>query len=103
MTAVWIVILVLWLATASMRAVGPASIGGRELSGRTSAVISLVAPALLASLVVYETVSAGGRGIQLDERLVGLAAAAAALALRRSMLTVVTVAAIATALTRAIL
>ena len=103
MTAVWIVILVLWLATASMRAVGPASIGGRELSGRTSAVISLVAPALLASLVVYETVSAGGRGIPLDERLVGLAAAAAALALRRSMLTVVTVAAIATALTRAIL
>lgn len=102
MTTVWIVILVLWIATASMRAIGPVLVGGRELRGRAAHVISLVAPALLASLVIYETVGAGGPGVELDERLVGLAAAGLALTLKRSMLTVVTVAAVATALTRAL-
>jgi hypothetical protein len=95
-------VVALCVATASMKAIGPVSVGGRRLSGRAASVIALVAPALLASLVVYETFNTDGRGIELDARVVGLAAAAAALALRRSMLVVVAVAAVATALSRAL-
>jgi len=102
MSAVWTTVIVLCIATASMKAIGPVSFGGRRLSGRVASVIVLVAPALLASLVVYETLNTDGPGIKLDARLVGLAAAGAALALKRSMLVVVTVAAVATALARAI-
>jgi branched-subunit amino acid transport protein len=101
-TAVWVSVLALCIATASMKAIGPVSVGGRRLSGRAASVIALVAPALLASLVIYETFNTDGRGIELDARIVGLAAAAAALALKRSMLVVVAVAAVATALSRAV-
>jgi uncharacterized membrane protein len=102
MSAVWLTVGALAVATFLMKAVGPVTFGGRRLSGRAAGVIGLVAPTLLASLVVYETCSAGGPGVELDERLAGLAAAGVALALRRSMLVVVAVAAAATALTRAI-
>jgi hypothetical protein len=102
MTAVWMSVVALCVATASMKAIGPVSVGGRRLSGRAASVIALVAPALLASLVIYETFNTDGRGIELDARVVGLVAAAAALALKRSMLVVVAVAAVATALSRAI-
>jgi Branched-chain amino acid transport protein (AzlD) len=101
-SAVWATVAVLCVATASMKAIGPLSVGGRRLSGRAASVIALVAPSLLASLVVYETLNTDGPGIALDARLVGLAAGGAAIALKRSMLVVVAVAAIATALTRAI-
>jgi hypothetical protein len=99
-TTTWIVVAVLTLGTAVLRAVGPVAFGGRSLSGRGAAVVGLVAPALLGALVVYETVSTGGQGIELDARLVGLAAAALALVLRVPMIAVVLVAAVATALTR---
>jgi hypothetical protein len=102
MSAVWLTVGVLFVATFVMKAVGPVTFGGRRLSGRAAGVIALVAPTLLASLVVYETCSAAGRGIEFDERLAGLAAAGLAAALRRSMLVVVAVAAVATALTRAL-
>ena len=82
MTTAWIVVAVLFVGTATMRAAGPVAFGGRSLSGRGAAVVGLVAPAILGALVVYETVSAGGRGVVLDARLLGLAAAALALALR---------------------
>jgi len=99
-TTAWIVVAVLCLGTAIMRAVGPVAFGGRSLSGRGAAVVGLVAPALLGALVVYETVSTGGQGIELDARLVGLGAAALALVLRVPMIAVVLVAALATALAR---
>lgn len=102
MSAVWTAVAALCIATATMKAIGPVSFGERKLSGTAASVIALVAPALLASLVVYETFGANGRGIHVDARVVGLAAAGAALALKRSMLVVVAVAAVATALARAI-
>jgi hypothetical protein len=100
MTTAWIVVGVLFVGTASMRAAGPVAFGGRSLSGRGAAVVGLVAPAILGALVVYETVSAGGRGIELDARLLGLAAAALALVLRLPLIVVVLIAAVATALGR---
>jgi uncharacterized membrane protein len=99
MTA-WIVVAVLCVGTASMRAAGPVAFGGRSLSGRGAAVVGLVAPAILGALVVYETVSAGGEGVEFDARLLGLAAAGVALVLRLPLIVVVLIAAVATALAR---
>ena len=100
MTTVWIVVAVLCVGTAIMRVAGPVAFDGRSLSGRGAAVVGLVAPALLGALVVYETVSTGAQGIELDARLVGLAAAVLALVLRLPMIAVVLVAAVATAVAR---
>lgn len=102
MTAVWTTVAVLFVGTFAMKAVGPAAVGGGSLSERTSAVIALLAPALLAGLVAYETFGGHGQGVTVDARLGGLAVAAAALALRLPLLAVVAVAAVATALLRAI-
>jgi uncharacterized membrane protein len=102
MTSAWIVVAVLFVGTATMRAAGPVAFGGRSLSGRGAAFVGLVAPALLGALVVYETVNAGSGGVELDARLLGLAAAALALALRLPLIAVVLVAALATALARAL-
>jgi branched chain amino acid efflux pump len=100
MTSAWIVVAVLFVGTATMRAAGPVAFGGRSVSGRGAAVVALVAPAILGALVVYETVNAGGRGIELDARVLGLAAAGLALVLRLPLIAVVLVAALATALGR---
>ena len=62
---------------------------------------ALVAPALLAALVVYETFGAHGDGITLDARAAGLGAAIVAIVLRAPMLVVDPVAAAATAGVRA--
>jgi uncharacterized membrane protein len=102
MRADWITIAALCAGTVAIKAAGPLAVGGREFSPRLAAVIRLLAPALLAALVVYEALSAHGRGLALDARLVGVAAAAGALALRRPLLVVVIVAAAATALARAL-
>lgn len=102
MTTAWVVVVVLFVGTAAMRAAGPVAVGGRSLPGRGASVVALVAPSLLGALVVYETVSTGGQGIELDARLAGLVAAAAALVLRLPLIAVVLVAAVATALTRLI-
>jgi branched chain amino acid efflux pump len=102
MTAVWVTIVVLAIGTIAIKATGPIAVGGRDLSPRARAVVVLVAPALLAALVVYEMLAGEGGGLALDERLAGVLAAAAALLLRLPMLAVIAVAAAASALARAI-
>jgi uncharacterized membrane protein len=103
MTGVWVTIVVLCIGTATIKAAGPLAVGGREFSPRAAAVIRLLAPALLSALVVYESLNAGGQGLDVDERLVGLVVAAVALALRRPLVVVVIAAAVATALARALM
>jgi hypothetical protein len=102
MTAVWVTIAALCAGTVTIKAIGPVTLGGREPGERTLAVITLFAPALLAALVVYQTLGATNGGIAIDERIVGVAAAATALALRAPMAVVVIGAAAATALARAL-
>jgi hypothetical protein len=63
-------------------------------------VVALLAPSLLAALVVFETLTAPGGGVRADARMLGLAAAAGALFLRLPMLAVVLIAAAVTALAR---
>jgi sorbitol-specific phosphotransferase system component IIC len=100
MTTVWVTIVVLFAGTATIKAVGPATLGGRRPSGRATSVIALIAPALLSALVVYETLVAPHGGVRVDARIVGLAAAALALLRRLPMVAVVLIAAGATALAR---
>jgi hypothetical protein len=102
MTAVWITIGVLFVGTVTIKGAGPATLGGRTPTGRATAVIALLAPSLLAALVVFETLTAPGGGLRADARLFGLGAAAAALLLRLPMLAVVLIAAAVTALARVV-
>jgi uncharacterized membrane protein len=66
-TTLWVTIIAVALASATIKAAGSVLVGGRELSPRATAVIALLAPALLAALVVTETFGED-RHLVLDER-----------------------------------
>jgi branched-subunit amino acid transport protein len=100
-TTVWIVVAVVGAATIAIKALGPVVLGGRQLPPRLAGVVVLLAPALLAALVVTQAV-AGDRRYVFDARLVGLAAAAVAIRLRAPLLVTLVVAAATTALVRAV-
>ena len=74
-------------------------LGARELPPRVASVVDVLAPAMLAALVVTQTVG-GDREIVLDARLVGVAAGGVAVWLRAPLLVVMAVAAGAAALVR---
>jgi branched-subunit amino acid transport protein len=99
MSDAWLVVLVVGAATVAIKAIGPVLLGGRKLPTPMMSVVRLLAPAVLAALVVVQ-VAGGDRAIVVDERLVGLAAALVALLFRAPLLVVVVAAATATALTR---
>ena len=101
MTTLWVTIIAVALANAAIKAAGPVLVGGRDLPARVVAVIALLAPALLAALVVTETFGED-RHLVLDERAIGVAVAGLMLALRAPVLLAVALAAVATALTRAL-
>jgi branched chain amino acid efflux pump len=100
-TEVWIVVTVVGAATIAFKALGPVALGGRSLPPRLLGVVELLAPAVLAALVVTQ-VFARDRHLVLDARAVGLATAACALVLRAPILVVVVAAVAATALFRAV-
>jgi uncharacterized membrane protein len=103
MTAdVWVTIVALAVISAVTKIFGPVVFGGRELPGSLARVIPMLAPALLTSLVITETVSGTGHSLVIDARLGGLAVAGVALALRAPLIVVVLSAAAATALLRAV-
>jgi branched-subunit amino acid transport protein len=99
MSAVWIVVAVVGAGTIAMRALGPVLLGGRALPRVVAGPVELLAPAVLAALVVTQTVG-GNRAIEVDERLLGVTASIVALRLRAPLLVVVAVAAVVTALAR---
>jgi branched-subunit amino acid transport protein len=98
---VWIVVVLVGAATVALKGVGPVLLGGRELPGALTAVLFLLAPALLAALVVTQAVG-GDREIVLDARLAGFGAAVLALVLRVPLIGVVVIAAAVAALARAL-
>ena len=100
MTTLWVAIVAVSLANAAIKAAAPLLVGGQDLPPRMVAVIALLAPALLAALVVTETFGEDGH-LVLDERAVGVAIAGIALVLRAPVLVAVGLAAVATALARA--
>ena len=101
MSALWLTILAVAVASAVLKAAGPVLLGGRALPARAREVIALLAPALLAALVVVETFSHQGR-LALDERALGVAVTGLALARRLPMLAAVILGVAATAAARAL-
>jgi branched-subunit amino acid transport protein len=91
-SAVWVSVLVVGLATIAIKAAGPVLAGGRELPERAGRVVDLLAPALLAALVATNALATDNE-IVIDERAAGLGAAAVAVLLRAPLLVVVLAAA----------
>jgi hypothetical protein len=101
MMAAWIAIVAVGLATIALKGAGPVAFAGRPLPRAISVVMPLLAPCLLAALVVGQTVG-DGRAVVIDARLAGVAAAAVALALRAPLLVVLAIAAGVAAVARAL-
>ncbi len=95
----WLVVLVVGLGTIAIKASGPVLLGGRALPVRVQGVVGLLAPALLAALVATAAIG-GEQELVLDARIVGLSAAALAIALRAPILVVIVAAAAAAAVAR---
>jgi branched-subunit amino acid transport protein len=102
MSAVWWSVLLVGAGTLLLKAAGPVLLGGRTLPPSLGGMLDLIAPSVLAALVVTQLVG-GDRELVVDERLAGIAAAGVALALRAPILVVVAVAAVTTALLRLVL
>ena len=95
----WLLVGVVGVVTMAFKASGPVLLGGRRLPERVSAVVDVLAPAMLAALVVTQTVG-GDRELVLDERLLGVAVGAVAVLLRAPLVVVMTAAAATAALVR---
>jgi branched-subunit amino acid transport protein len=95
-SATWTVVVVVSLVTIAIKGLGPMLLGGKPLPPRVSAVVALLAPALLAALVAVNTLG-GDQELVVDARLPGVLAAAVAIKLRAPVLIVVVVAALVTA------
>jgi branched-subunit amino acid transport protein len=101
MSDAWLTVLLIGAFTIAFRASGPVLLGGRELPARLTDAFELLAPSLLAALVVTQAVGGDGE-VAVDERLVGVGVAAVAIRLRAPLIGVMVLAAVATALIRAI-
>ena len=99
--AVWAVIAALAVGTFAIKAAGPAVLGQRPLPVRLAGVIALLAPALLAGLVIFEAFSGShSHHIVLDARAVGLLVAVAGKLLGLPLPVILVLAAAATAVAR---
>lgn len=101
MSPSWAVVTVVGLGTMALKAAGPLAMGGRELPVRVRSVVALLAPTLLAALIVVQTF-ADGRELVIDARAAGVAAAGVSVALKAPVLVTVAVAAVVAALVRAL-
>jgi branched-subunit amino acid transport protein len=99
MTDVWLVVLLVGAFTITFKAAGPVLLGGRELPPRLVDAFELLAPAVLAALVVTQALGEDGK-LVVDERLVGVGVAAVAVRLRAPLIAVMFLAALSTALVR---
>jgi branched chain amino acid efflux pump len=99
MSDVWLTVLLVGAFTIAFKASGPMLVGGRELPSRLTDAFKLLAPALLAALVVTQAVGGDGKLVA-DERLVGVGVAAVAIRLRAPLIVVMVLAAVSTALVR---
>jgi branched-subunit amino acid transport protein len=89
------------VVTAVIKAIGPIAFGGRKLPDRVDGVIALLAPALLAALIVTQALADGQR-IAIGADTAGVGIAGLVLWRGGSVLTGVAVAALVTAGLRAL-
>jgi hypothetical protein len=97
----WLLIAIVGTCTIALKALGPLVIGGRALPRPVLGIVALLAPTLLAALIVTQAF-ADGRHLVVDARAAGLGAALVVVALRAPVLVVVVLAAAVAALTRAV-
>ena len=100
MTAVWTSIVVLAIVNFVIKAAGPVLLGGRELPQPLLDVIALLAPAILAALVVVGTFSEGS-DLRIDAQTAGVAVSGVAFVLRVPMVAAIALGALTAALLRA--
>ena len=101
MSSTWLVVAIVGVGTVVCKALGPVLLGGRTLPSQVAGIVDMLAPALLAALVVTQAVG-GDRKLVFDERLFGIAAAIIAIRLRAPLLAIIVAAAGVTALARLI-
>lgn len=101
MSTPWIAVLVVGVGTMALKAVGPVGVAHRQLPPGLERLLDLVAPAILAALVVTETFAAG-RHLVVDARLAGAGAGVVCVLLRAPFWAVVLCGALATAAVRAL-
>ncbi|WP_193614444.1 AzlD domain-containing protein [Nocardioides lijunqiniae] len=98
---IWILIGGMAVLTIAIKAAGPVLLGGRELPPWATGVVALMPPVLLAALVVTSVFSEGQR-LGVDASAVGVAAGGLLLWRGRPLVLAVVVAAVVTALLRAV-
>jgi branched-subunit amino acid transport protein len=95
----WVTVALCAVTTFAVRAFGPIVVGGRTLGRRTTRVLSLLPAALLAALVITETLVQNA-ALDIDARAAGVGVAALLIWRGASVIWVVIGAAAATALLR---
>jgi branched chain amino acid efflux pump len=99
--AAWAVVGGAAAVTAVIKGIGPFALGGRQLPEWFSSVVVLLAPALLAALVVASTL-ADGKNLHVGADTAGVAAAGVAFWRGASVIVGVLIAAVVTAALRAV-
>lgn len=99
MTDVWIVVIVVGVATMLFKAAGPVILGTRALPPRVRGVVDLLAPVMLTALVVTQTFG-GDETIAVDARVPGVAAGAIAVWRGVHLIPAMVIAAVVTGLAR---
>jgi branched-subunit amino acid transport protein len=98
----WLSILAVTVANWLLKAAGPFVLGDRQLPAAARGVVGLMAPVLLAGLIVVELAGPDWSGLD-GAQLAGVAVAGVAWRVRAPMLLAVLVGATATALIRLVL
>ena len=101
MSTAAIVLLGLSTGTYLLKAAGPLLFGGRRLPAALDGVAQIVPAALLAALIVVST-NVGDRALEVDARMLGVAAAGIALWRKAPFFVVVILAVVVTGVTRAV-
>jgi len=96
MSPAWLLVLLTGVTAVALKAAGPMLLARRPLGPRAGRCLVLLAPALLAALVVTQAFTSGHR-LVLDSRAPGMAVAALAIVLRAPLLVTVALAAATTA------
>ncbi|SHK17468.1 Branched-chain amino acid transport protein (AzlD) [Pseudonocardia thermophila] len=102
MSTIWGVVLGLTVVCAATKMAGPALLGDRELPAPARRMVVMLAPAMLAGLVVTQLAGDGWTGLELG-MLAGVAAAGAARLLRVPTLAALVLGAAVAALVRAVM
>jgi branched-subunit amino acid transport protein len=89
------------IITATIKAAGPVALGGRELPSWFTSIVAMMAPALFAALVVTQAL-ADGREWAVGADTAGVALAGIAAWRGASVIAVVAIAAVTTAVLRAV-